>query len=83
MIVVVSIGQGLSEFIILNAAMATAILLVGPIRSRWKLIYVGICVGVVVMLTTIGVGTLSEQPFYEAVLPDAFASASGRCWPRS
>ena len=71
LIVVVSIGQGLYEFIILNAAMATAILLVGPIRSRWKLIYVGVCVGVVVMLTTIGVGTLSEQPFYEVVLPDA------------
>jgi cyclic-di-AMP phosphodiesterase PgpH len=71
LVVVVSIGQGLYEFIILNAAVATAILLVGPIRSRWKLIYVGICVGVVAMLTTIGVGTLAEQPFYEMVLPDA------------
>ncbi len=71
LVVVVSIGQGMYEFIILNAAVATAILLVGPIRSRWKLIYVGLCVGVVVMLTTIGVGTLAEQPFYEMVLPDA------------
>jgi putative nucleotidyltransferase with HDIG domain len=71
LVVVVSIGQGLYEFIILNAAVATAILLVGPIRSRWKLIYVGMCVGVVVILTTIGVGTLAEQPFYEMVLPDA------------
>ncbi len=71
LVVVVSIGQGLYEFIILNAAVASAILLVGPIRSRWKLIYVGICVGVVAMLTTIGVGTLAEQPFYDMVLPDA------------
>jgi hypothetical protein len=83
LVVVVSIGQGLYEFMILNAAVATAILLVGPIRSRWKLIYVGMCVGVVVMLTTIGVGTLAEQPFYEMVLPDAVRFGLWSCWPAS
>ncbi len=71
LVVVVAIGQGLSEFIILTAAVATAILLVGPIRSRWKLIYVGVCVGVVALLTTIGVDTLAEQPFYTVTLRDA------------
>ena len=71
LIVVVAIGQGLNEFIILTAAVATAILLVGPIRSRWKLIYVGFCVGFVALLTTIGVATLAEQPFKTVALPDA------------
>ena len=44
--VVVATGQGLSEFMILNAAVASAILLVGSIRNRRKLIYVGIAVGI-------------------------------------
>jgi len=63
LIVVMTIGQGLSEFIILTAADATAILLLGRIRSRLKLFYVGLCVGMVALLTTIGVNTLDEQPF--------------------
>ncbi len=71
LVVVVAIGQGLNEFVILTAAVATAILLVGPIRSRWKLIYVGVCVGLVALLTTIGVDTLAEQPFYQVAMPDA------------
>jgi len=71
LIVVTATGLGFNEFVILTAATATAILLVGPIRSRSKLIYVGICVGLVSLLTTIGVGTLAEQPFYDVVLPEA------------
>ena len=43
--------------------MATAILLLRRIRSRTKLIYVGTFTGLVVFLTTIGVGTLADQPF--------------------
>ena len=62
LIVVVATGQGLSEFMILNAAVASAILLVGSIRNRRKLIYVGIAVGVVALLTTVGVETLAAQP---------------------
>ena len=76
---VVAIGQGLNEFIILTAAVATAILLVGPIRSRWKLIYVGACVGVVALLTTIGVDTLAEQPLLRRCCPTRCGSACGRC----
>ncbi len=52
MIVVVATGQGLSEFMILYRPVASAILLVGSIRNRRKLIYVGLAVGVVAALTT-------------------------------
>ncbi len=57
-IIVVTTGQGLSAFMILNATAASAILLVGNIRNRRKLIYVGLAVGIVAALTTIGVETL-------------------------
>ncbi|MCH8924341.1 MAG: HDIG domain-containing protein, partial [Planctomycetes bacterium] len=63
LIVVVATGQGLSQFMILYAAVASSILLVGSIRNRRKLIYVGIVVGIVAILTTIGVQTLAAQPF--------------------
>ena len=62
LIVVVATGQGLSAFMILNAAAASAILLVGTIRNRRKLIYVGLVVGLVTFLTTIGVETIAAQP---------------------
>jgi len=71
LVIVVATGQGLSQFTILTAAAATAILLVGSIRSRRKLIYVGMCVGVVALMTTIGVGTLEEQPFWQTLWPEA------------
>jgi putative nucleotidyltransferase with HDIG domain len=63
MIVVVASGQGLNAFMILYATAASAILLVGSIRNRRKLIYVGLAVGIVAMLTTIGVDTLAAQPW--------------------
>jgi putative nucleotidyltransferase with HDIG domain len=69
-IVVVTTGQGLSEFMILYATVASAILLVGSIRNRRKLIYVGIAVGLVALSTTIGVDTLAAQPI-ATIWPDA------------
>jgi len=72
LIIVVATGQGLGQFTILTAAAATAVLLVGRIRSRRKLIYVGMCVGIVALLTTIGVGTLvDEQPFWLTLWPES------------
>jgi putative nucleotidyltransferase with HDIG domain len=62
-IVSFSLQQGLAEFVILVSGAATAILLLRRIRSRTKLIYVGFFTGVVVMLTTIGVGTLVDRAF--------------------
>ncbi len=68
--IVVATGQGLTEFVILNAAVASAIMLVGNIRNRRKLIYVGIAVGMVTVLTTVGVETLDSQP-WGSIWPDA------------
>ncbi len=70
LVIVVATGQDLSEFMILYAAVAASILLVGSIRNRRKLIYVGIAVGIVAFLTTIGVDTLADQPL-RAILPEA------------
>ncbi len=58
-----ALDQGLAPFVILVSSVAAAILLLRRIRSRTKLIYVGAFTGVVVMLTTIGVGTLVGQTF--------------------
>ena len=70
LIIVVATNQGLSEFMILNATVVSAILLMGSVRNRRKLIYVGMGVGVAAMLTTIGVGTLEAQP-WSSIWPDA------------
>jgi len=62
LLVVLSIGQGLQGAVIAMAATAGAILQLGSVRSRSKLLIVGACSGGIVMLTTLGVGTLNEQP---------------------
>ena len=63
LVITLSLGQGLAEFVILVATAATAVLLLGRVRSRTKLIYVGLAAGVVATLTTLGVGTLVGQTF--------------------
>ena len=47
LVAAVSLGQGLSEFVILAATASTAIVLLGRVRSRTKLVYVGLAAGVV------------------------------------
>jgi putative nucleotidyltransferase with HDIG domain len=51
---------------------STAVLLLGRIRGRTKLFYVGLIVGAVSMLTTLGVGTVVEQPFDVLLRGDAW-----------
>lgn len=63
LIVAFSLEQGLGEFVILTSSVAAAILFLGRVRSRTKLIYVALFTGVVVMLTSVGVGTLAGQAF--------------------
>jgi cyclic-di-AMP phosphodiesterase PgpH len=63
LILAFSLDQGLAQFVILVSSVAAAILLLRRIRSRTKLIYVGAFTGLVVMLTTIGVGTLVGEAF--------------------
>ncbi len=57
LVVVISMGGGLSDFVVLVATVASAVMLLGRIRSRTKLIYVGLAAGVVTFATTIGVMT--------------------------
>jgi putative nucleotidyltransferase with HDIG domain len=71
LVVVIALGQRLSAYITLLSASATAIFLLGRIRSRTKLIYVGICSGAVGMATAIGVGILDNQPFDVLLLREA------------
>lgn len=63
LVVTLASGHSLPEFVILVAAVSSSILLVGRIRSRTKLIYVGVGTALVTTLTTLGVGTLVGQAF--------------------
>jgi len=63
LVVTLANGNSLPEFVILVAAVSSSILLVGRIRSRTKLIYVGVGTALVTVLTTLGVGTLVGQAF--------------------
>ncbi len=63
LIVSFALDQGLAEFVILVSSVAAAILFLQRIRSRTKLIYVGAISAVVVIATTLGVGTLVGQAF--------------------
>ena len=71
LVLVLSVGSGLASFVILMAAAATAVLLVGRIRSRTKLIYVGLCAGLVGALTTLGVSTVENESVHWQLLLDA------------
>ncbi|MCE9544320.1 MAG: HDIG domain-containing protein, partial [Planctomycetia bacterium] len=61
LVVVLSLGHGLATFVTLMAAGATSILLLRRIRSRMKLVNVGVIAGFVGMLTTIGVAVVDGQ----------------------
>ena len=62
LIAVVALGHGLADAVVLLAATAGAILLLGRVRSRSKLLSVGFLAAAVAALTTIGVGTLEGEP---------------------
>ncbi len=59
LVVVLTLRQGLSEYVVLTACLAATILLLRRIRTRTKLIYVGLAAGAVAFLTTIGVDVVS------------------------
>ena len=60
LLIVLSLGHGLMDLVTLLASMSTAVLLLRHVRSRSKLIYVGLLTGGATVLTAIGVGTLSH-----------------------
>jgi cyclic-di-AMP phosphodiesterase PgpH len=61
LIITLSLGMDLSEFVLLTSAAASTILLLGRIRTRTRLIYVGASAAAVVCMTAIGVGTMVGQ----------------------
>ncbi|HJQ81629.1 MAG TPA: HDIG domain-containing protein [Lacipirellulaceae bacterium] len=81
LISVVALGHALSDAVVLLATTAGAILLLGRVRSRSKLLSVGFLAGGVAALTTIGVGTLEGEPilltFKTALLWSIWAVIAG------
>ena len=65
---VISIGQGLEGFVVMVAASSTASFLCGSIRSRTKLVYVGLAAGAVAFLTSLGVNVMTDIPLDTALL---------------
>lgn len=82
LVVVLGLGRGLPEYITLTAAAAAMVFWTGRIRSRSKLIYVGLWAGVVAMFTQVGINLLHERPFdlqmvYEAARMGAWTLLAG------
>jgi len=71
LVVVLTTGRGLTEFVIYVATAAAAIQSSASIRSRTKLIYVGVYAGLVAMLTTLGVHIVVGTPMAWALLTSA------------
>ena len=67
-IVVFAVGHGLQEWMLLIGATTAAVLNLGQIRSRSKLIYVGLFAGAVAVLLYLAMGMLDDQPLDLALL---------------
>ena len=55
------LGDGLPELVMLAAACTSCTLLLGRIRSRTHLLYVGFSSAIITMLTVVGVGIVASQ----------------------
>jgi cyclic-di-AMP phosphodiesterase PgpH len=75
LILVLATGGGLHEFVLLAGVVTAAVLNMGRIRSRAKLIYVGLLAGAVAVLLQIGMGLVDNQPVGLALLRDAGRTA--------
>ena len=71
LVVVIGLGRGLADYVTLCAAAAAMVFWMGRIRSRSKLIYVGLWAGAVVIATQIGANLLEERPFDPQLLYEA------------
>ncbi|MDY0169024.1 MAG: HDIG domain-containing protein [Thermoguttaceae bacterium] len=75
LLVVFAIGHGLPEFLLLVGVTTTAVLNMGRIRGRSKLIYVGLAAGGVAFLINLAMAVLDNQPFGSALLNAALRDA--------
>lgn len=71
LVTVVGLGRGLADYVTLTAASAATIFWMGSLRSRSKLIYVGLWAGVVAAATQLGANLLEERPFSMQLLYEA------------
>jgi len=76
-IIVQAVGSGLSNFLLLFGATAAAVLSLGRIRSRSKLVYVGLFAGGVAVLIDLAMKMIENQPFDMSLLEDA--ARNGLC----
>ena len=70
-------GFGLGELIVLTTASSSAALMCRTIRSRTKLVNVGLVVAAIIFPTAIGAHYLLGQPFSWALVTDAIWFAGG------
>lgn len=63
LILVLALGQELGSLLLLMGVIAAAVLQLGRVRNRSKLIYVGFFAGLVAFPLTVGVAVLENQPF--------------------
>ena len=75
LLIVLAIGLGLPEFLLLVGVTTTAVLNMGRIRGRSKLIYVGLAAGCVAFLINLAMAVLDNQPFGTALLSTALRDA--------
>ena len=70
LVVVVGLGRGLAEFVTLTAAAAAMVFWMGRLRSRSKLIYVGLWAAAVALSTQLGAELLEGRSFTSQLLYD-------------
>jgi len=68
LVLAVTVGHSLGDFMLLAGAAAAAILFLRRIRTRSKLIQVGLFTGLAAFLLTIGSGVLDNQPVARSLL---------------
>ncbi len=71
LVLVVGLGRTLADYVTLTAASAATIFWMGRIRSRSKLIYVGLWAAAVAFLTYVGTSLLRERPIDSQLLYEA------------
>ncbi|MGC4002083.1 MAG: HDIG domain-containing protein [Pirellulales bacterium] len=76
LVITFTLGQGIGEYVILVSGASCTILLLGRIRTRSKLILVGVVAALVVGATTAGVNTLDHQPLDRHLAWNAFRNAA-------
>lgn len=72
-------GYGVAEFVILSASTCTSAMLCGKIRSRTKLVYVGLVTATIIFPIAIGINNLLGQPISNELWMDGlwYASSAG------